>query len=267
MDSKIERAKVRREKTLLAELDWLARRRRVNKALDKLEPTTGTKYFIWFKGREYSPKQVRSVLESRAVSEFSGGRETNDVFRDLGFTVVSGRDRLAAYRHSVTRLPETKRLIRDLDPQLRSLFDQVWVPLETAIRRKDISHCPGVYLLAYGKGLSHKRVDVEHVFYVGMSTTALKTRLQQFWDGIHDGGHHSGAKRFYRRWTGGKSFGCLRNTGNKFYVATCPVECEPNKGLRTPSDLERMGTVTALEFLALARIKQELGVEPPLNRK
>ena len=193
------------------------------------------------------------------------------MFRNLGFTVVKGTRNLLVYQQSRTSRPGPKSLISALDKPLNVLFQQKWTLLDGNIFKKSadppLSKYPGVYLLAYTvKPLKKEQVRMEDVFYVGMSTTALRLRLRQFWDGIHDNGHHSGAMRFYRRWARNTSFANLK-TDNCFYVVTLPIRCEPSKGLRTPADLESMGSVAALEYFALARIKRKIDLEPPLNRK
>ena len=114
--------------------------------------------------------------------------------------------------------------------------------------------------------MANKPVKAEDIFYVGMSTTSLRNRLKQFWDGVHNGGYHSGAKTFYQRWAGGRPFDKISHRGI-FYVATVSIDCETRKGLRTARDLEDLGLVAALEFHVLAHIKRKLDLEPPLNKK
>jgi hypothetical protein len=252
----------------LAEIDWETRRSVLISALHKFReqnPTreTGTKYFIWYKGQAYPPKHIRSIFENKPISAFSGGDGTNRLFYDLGFTVVKGIEQLDTYRDSAqTQCSPMQPIVTAFIGELEKLFKKTWAPLNSA----DISEYPGVYLLAYAKELADKPVEFRDIFYVGMSATSLRTRLRQFSDGIEDGGHRSGAKRFFVRWAGGTPFSHLK-IENEFFVATLPLACEPSKGLRTPADLQTMGIVAALEYFALARIKEELGLEPPLNKK
>lgn len=259
----------RTEKKLLAQCDWVELRQEVRRAIAGLKPATGSKYFIWFNGKEYPPKRVRSRREgNRPLAEFTGGRATNRIFSDLGFAVVDGKKKLAEYKHSGNKRALTPPSIRELDSFKRGLLSQTWRPLTKDLA--GIGSFPGVYLLAYGKKrkLKGERVNIEDVFYVGMSTTSLNKRVGQFWKGIHDGGQHSGAKTFFQRWAGRKSFKQLAElTDNAFFVATCPIECQPKKGLRRSTDLEKMGLVAALEFYVLAHIQRKLGIEPPLNKK
>ena len=266
---------IAREKPL-AERYWLAERNNVRAALNEFRAShpkgdTGKTYFIWFRGCSYPPKKIRAILDSRSPDTFSGGGKTNQMFRNLGFTIVKGTTLLAHYEHTGPNCSTSKCSIQGLQRHLDTLFQQKWVPLDEKSFKKaanpPLSQHPGVYLLAYtNSSLKGKKVGLEDVFYVGMSTTALRIRLKQFWAGIHDGGHHSGAMTFYRRWARNTNFANL-NTDNSFYVVTLPIRCEPNKGLRTPADLEKMGAVAALEYFALARIKRALDLEPPLNKK
>jgi len=46
-------------------------------------------YAIDYQGRLYPPKHILSVVTGIPTSEFSGGEQTNRVFRDLGFEIVS----------------------------------------------------------------------------------------------------------------------------------------------------------------------------------
>lgn len=249
--------------------DWKACRADVLAVFRKYQTDdskSGRKFFISFNGCTYAPKEIRSILERRPVKAFSGGGRTNEIFRQLGFTVVKGTEKLSLYKRTAAKQAPTPSL-REMDRLLATLFKQKWADLKTELGDHRVSRFPGVYLLAYSpKPLADTSVRLEDIFYVGMSTTALRVRLGQFWTGIHDGRLHSASQRFYRRWAGGRSFSKL-HTRNQFFVATLPVECEPRKGLRTSADLIKLGIVAALEYLALAKIKRELDLEPPLNKK
>jgi hypothetical protein len=60
------------------------------------------------------------------------------------------------------------------------------------------SEFPGVYVLAYSTArLNGKPIEEREIFYVGVSHAGVKGRLKQFINGLEDGGHHSGAKRFF----------------------------------------------------------------------
>lgn len=257
----------------LAEIEWETRRNElIAKMYEYAEGhstrMTGAKYFIWYGGKAYPPKDIRGLWERKPKTAFSGGDGTNRLFYDLGFTVVKGTKHLIEYTEKNHR--EQSLRVQLFSVELEKLFQQRWVLLKSrnvSFQPRDVSDQPGVYLLAYTKGeLENKPVELRDIFYVGMSTTALRTRLKQFSDGIEDGLHHSAAKRFFTRWSGGTPYSHLR-TENKFFVVTLPLPCEPIRGLRTPVDLETMGQVTALEYFALAKIKDEIGLEPPLNKK
>jgi hypothetical protein len=258
----------------LAVCDWKALRYAIVAALRKYDSKrsagalpTGRKFFIWYKGRTYPPKEIRSIVEARPVTKFSGGGKTNQMFRDLGFTVVKGLQLVPLYKSYKENQSGRDLSLRQLDDHLAELFRQPWAELKKELADGRISSCPGVYLLAYSsERVAHKRVRVEDVFYVGMTTTALSVRLRQFWEGIHNRDVHTGGMRFCRVWAGSQPFDEVE-TDNKFYVATLPIQCEPKKDLRTPADLEKLGMVAALEYLALARVKRELDLEPPLNKK
>lgn len=259
-------------KGLLAERDWVSDRRNITRAFEQFVPrapkptnATGRRFFIWYKEKCYPPKEIRSIVENRPTSEFSGGSETNKMFRNLGFHVARVKS-YQDYERAAHLAPKNARCLTQLDGQVDELFSKSWVDFNKKTLA-EMSSSPGVYLLAYTSeplGLSPVRVD--DIFYVGMSTTALKLRLLQFWNGLEDGGHHSAAKRFYEVWAQNRGFRQLK-TKNQFYVATLPIDCTPTKGLRTWFDLETLGTVVALEYLALARIVRELDLEPPLNKK
>ena len=150
---------------------------------------------------------------------------------------------------------------------MRKLLRQKWIAFNKS-KLKNIENVPGVYVLGYTarKSFTGTLIKMEDIFYVGMSATSLRLRLNQFLDGIEDGGHHSGAKRFFWKWAAGRPFSKLK-TDNKFYVATLPLECNPKKGLRSSGDLEQLGIVASLEYFVLARIKKELDLEPPINKK
>jgi hypothetical protein len=252
----------------LAPLNWKIARDEIVRALREYKGTSiaGSRYFIWFKGQSFPPKEIRSIVEKRAKKTFSGGGKTNQMFRQLGFAVVRGRNHLPAYQQFPKYESGVQRRIWDFSNRLERLFRERWKPLKNQLDSGDTSTCPGVYILAYARDLESKLVKPEDIFYVGMSTTSLKKRLKQFWDGIHDGGHHSGAMTFYQRWAGGRPFDKISHRGT-FYVATVPIDCETRKGLRTSADLEDLGLVAALEFHILAHIKRKMGLEPPLNKK
>ncbi|MGH9793645.1 MAG: hypothetical protein ACRD5G_02635 [Candidatus Acidiferrales bacterium] len=252
----------------LASSGWQLRRNQVLSAMKEFDSApdryrTGTRYLIWHNGKQYPPKALRSIIENKPVSSFAGGGATNEMFRELGFALIM-------------RKAQTKRMTKTFSSTLTTpasallerLFSTRWQKLAERPRLNQGEY-PGVYLLAYtSENLLGQKVVPEHVFYVGMSTTALNTRLAQFWDGIHRCCAHSGAMRFYRCWARNRNFSELcRTSRDRFYVTAIAIPCCAEKEFRTYRDLLALGRVVELEYAALAKIKRETGLEPPLNRK
>ena|ERR1700730_12543772 len=52
---------------------------------------TGTKYFVWWRGKAYPPKAILRGLKHGPTGKFSGGVTTNQVFADLEFYVGKGK--------------------------------------------------------------------------------------------------------------------------------------------------------------------------------
>ena len=247
--------------------DWRSRRSQVLTAMKKFdsEPDRyriGTRYLIWHAGKEYPPKALRSIMENKPVSSFAGGGATNGMFRELGFAVIK--------RKAGARIAKEFQCdgIQPASALLDLLFRTKWQKLVERPRLNQ-GEFPGVYLLAYtSEELLGQRVAPEDVFYVGMSTTAVNTRVAQFWDGIQRCCAHSGAMRFYRRWAGNRNYSeFCRTSKNRFYVTAVAIPCCADKEFRSDQDLLALGRVVELEYAALAKIKRETGLEPPLNRK
>jgi hypothetical protein len=247
-------------------------RRRILEAMkvfDKLfrvvEPTSGTKFAAFHNGQSYPPKRVLGLAVGRPTNAFSGGGFANSVFERLGF-MVDRAPRLAArlrIRHDGPAPSIGKVVSR--------LFSEKWKKLDsTALGAPslDDGDFPGIYVIAYSKeDLVGSRVREEAVFYVGMSNHAgLRSRLGQFLQGLEDGGHHSGAKRFFNKLARRTPYSRLSLRKN-FLFACAPVPCETTKRERTPLDLRKMGVVAAAELYALARIRHRTGREPELNEQ
>lgn len=153
----------------------------------------------------------------------------------------------------------------------QSTLENAWIELNSEIlkSRRDW-RAPGVYLLAYQQKLAAKRPidDLELVFYVGMSRAkgGVKTRLKQFLDGIESNISHSAAKRFYRDYANSTQFSKFEGR-KKFFVCVKTIKCNPNKTVRTPADLRKIGEIVCLEYFLLAAIKEEIGREPHLNQQ
>lgn len=151
----------------------------------------------------------------------------------------------------------------------RSLFSQKWINLQNDLSHLEGGEYPGVYLLAYSdKDLEGKNVELKDVFYVGMSNSrgGVRQRLRQFLHGIENDALHSAARRFYKEYAEGVPFSRIKRR-KTFYCVSASVRCVVNKETRTPDDLRKMGDIAALEYYALAYIKDKLNHEPELNKK
>jgi hypothetical protein len=231
--------------------------RQFDRKFSKARPTRGRKFFVWFSGKPYPPKDILSLACQIPKGIFSGGESTNQIFRDLEFLVSKGK--------LPKRLPDTNTPLSTVETLRKRLFAQKWSRFEHRdldFLKGSTGKYPGVYLLAYSdQPLQGKPVDVHDVFYVGSSCTGLNARLNQFFDGTTRNCCHSAAQRFYRRW---RRRVC---PGHSFYVAAIAVPCETRKELRVEKDLRKMGLVAELEYVALAHIKTRTRFEPLLNRK
>ncbi len=122
-------------------------------------------------------------------------------------------------------------------------------------------------MLAYSSAhLEGKRVKERDIFYVGVSHAGVKGRLKQIIRGLEDGGHHSGAKRFFFSEAKQTHYSKLGG-GKAFFVASVSVPCTYLKNARNPLDLRRLGVVAGFEWCALAHVKEKVGSEPWLNKK
>jgi hypothetical protein len=153
-------------------------------------------------------------------------------------------------------------LLTVIEDQVTTLLSSSWRILSDACADRELRY-PGVYLLAYSeRQLTGMRVEVEDVFYVGMSTAlnGVLQRIRQFRDGVERNDHHSGARRFFREYSGNLPFSKLR-TNKRFYTATLVTEC----GRQNASDWRSMGCVACLEYYVVARVLEKTGKLPPLN--
>jgi hypothetical protein len=150
-----------------------------------------------------------------------------------------------------------------IEEQVTTLLKRKWVTLTAACADRELRY-PGVYLLAWSpRPLRGKRVKVEDVIYIGMSTASngVQGRLQSFRGGVETNTRHSGAERFYEVFAGNQPYSKL-NTKNCFYAATLVIPCEERQ---TPSDWRSMGHVRCLEYYVLARVLQKMRKLPRLN--
>lgn len=214
----------------------------------------GTKYFVWYRGKAYPPKEILRRLPQWSASRFSGGEATNQVFRGLEFYVGKGK--------YPGRLPGSSAPLLSLNALKKKLMNQRWSVFAPKFPQGDAGQYPGVYLFAWSdKKLEGKRISFDDIFYVGSSCTALQMRLNQFSQGIKRNCCHSAAMRFYERWRR------RSHAGQSFYVAALSIPCETRKELRTEKDIHKMGRVAELEYAMLAEVKKHTGFEPLLNRK
>lgn len=159
--------------------------------------------------------------------------------------------------------------LTQIEALVSKLFSGSWIDLHRAdaFRRRDLVF-PGVYLLAFtAADLEGRPVDAHEVFYVGMSNSAggVRQRLKQFKTGIEVNDLHSGAMRFYRDYCHDKPFSAANN-GQRLFFAALTIQCESNKSAATPDDMRQMGHVGCLEYYAIARVAEQTGRNPPLNK-
>jgi hypothetical protein len=151
------------------------------------------------------------------------------------------------------------------------LFAREWALLDRKALRSQQLGAPGVYLLAYPEAsldneLAGQRVRIEQVIYVGMSLSqqGLAGRLGQFLDAIERGVGHSAGNAFFQH-NGGIPHSALEKTV-PFYFATFDLPCCTRKTDAGPDDFRKMGLIAGLELYAIARIKEQNGRVPGLNR-
>lgn len=151
---------------------------------------------------------------------------------------------------------------------VQDLFSGTWVPMRD-YRTLPGSKYPGVYLLAYtNENLAGQPVTTKDVYYVGVTQSCggVRQRLYQFLCGLEKPVAHSAAMRFLSEVAAGTPYSQLVEK-RQFFVTSVSVECQPRKTLRTPVDLQKCGIVAALEWYALAHIRDETDSEPLLNKK
>jgi hypothetical protein len=219
---------------------------------------SGTGYVVEWRKRRYPPKAILEMATGVSRKQFSGGEVTNSIFRKLGFKV--GDD---------SEWPRIEAPCSSMPMLVDEVFHQHWTRFEINGNGAVLNDggYPGVYVLAYtASELEGKRVREKDIYYVGMSLVGVRTRLGQFRAGLLDGHHHCAAKHFFFDENRGKPFD-EATSQKKFFVATVSIPCRFRKQERTPADLQKLGTVAALEFHVLARVKEKQGKEPPLNKK
>ena len=150
--------------------------------------------------------------------------------------------------------------LSQIERAVLQLFATRWIDLhdDEALAGGDLRY-PGVYLLAYSAKPSFggSTIKANDVFYVGMSNAigGVRARLKQFKGGIENNGLHSGAKRFYREFGGGKPFAGAKS-GKRLYFAALTFECVSDKALAKPDDFRLMGHINCLEYYAIAHVAE-----------
>jgi hypothetical protein len=131
-------------------------------------PERGRKYFVWWRGKPYPPKDVLRCMSNGPKGDFSGGNAINQIFRDLEFHVGKGK--------LPKRLPGTDTPVPPIATKKKQLFARRWSTFKRDFLKGREARYPGVYLLAYAnESLRDKLVKPDDVFYVGSSCTGLKT--------------------------------------------------------------------------------------------
>lgn len=72
---------------IIAALNEFARQYPDTNAYDDWLNKGSYKFAVRFDGRLYPPKQILSMATGISTSDFSGGEQTNRIFRELGFDV------------------------------------------------------------------------------------------------------------------------------------------------------------------------------------
>ena len=168
--------------------------------------------------------------------------------------------------------------IPDVDRLVEDLFAKTWVRLDDDSAKLTDCQYPGVYVLAYvdekllghpvKEDLTGDPVTEDEIFYVGMSHAGVRKRLRQFTNGLEDGGHHSGAKRFFITVANRTPYSSFAQR-KPFFGASISVPCTSLKTARSSMDLRKMGVVAQLEWYVLARVRERAKTEqePWLNKK
>jgi hypothetical protein len=152
---------------------------------------------------------------------------------------------------------------------IERLMAGTWTDLHgpDALRGRDLSD-PGVYVIAYsGRDLGGLSIDPEDVLYVGMSNNGngVQDRLHQFMQGLEGTGKHSGARRMYRDYHGGRPYSQMATSGRIFFAAVT-LPCNSHKRTATADDYRAMGEVANLEYAVIAHLMERTGRKPELNQ-
>jgi hypothetical protein len=262
--------KVRRDQILTAMKQFDTRFR-------SSENDSGTLYAVEVDGKRYPPKRILELATGVPRNQFYGGKPSNDVFLGLGFLITESDSSKGINPDQIAKeQARLKEPIPDVNRLVESMFAKKWVRFDDDAAKLPDSQYPGVYVLAYphkgpwGNPLVHdltaEQVREEEIFYVGVSHAGVCKRLRQFAAGLEDGGHHSGAKRFFHDVGNGKEYSSFAHQ-KPFFVASISVPCTVEKPHRCGLDLRKMGVVAQFEWYVLARVREKTQAEPWLNKK
>jgi hypothetical protein len=243
------------------------------------EDDSGTLYAVEEGGKRYPPKRILELATSVPRNRFYGGKPSNDVFVGLEFRITESDPERGKSTEEIAK--EQARLaepIPDVNQLLENLFEKTWVRLDDNLAKLTDSQYPGVYILAYPdakllgrpmmEDLTDQAVKAKDIFYLGVSHAGVRKRLRRFTDGLEDGGHHSGAKRFFITVANSTPYSAFAER-KPFFVSSVSVPCISLKTARFPMDLRKLGIVAQLEWYVLAKVKErtEQHQEPWLNKK
>ncbi len=116
-----------------------------DKKFRKTRPAKGRKYFVWWRGKPYPPKDVLRCMSNGPTGVFSGGDTTNQIFRDLEFHVGKGS--------FPKRLPGTDKPLPSIRTLKKQLFAKQWSLFERDFLKGDKEEqFPGVGVLGSANG-------------------------------------------------------------------------------------------------------------------
>ena len=160
--------------------------------------------------------------------------------------------------------------VSEIEKLVDNLFSQKWTCLHNVdVFKQDIMKNPGVYIIAFSDNDLHdKIININDIFYVGQSTSAggVRQRLQQFKSGIEANNYHSGAMRIFTKYQNGKKYSDISEPKKKLFFAVQTINCESKKSLAAPMDFRSMGHVLCLENYIIARVLEQTGRTPELNK-
>lgn len=232
----------------------------------------GTSYVLIHAGKHYPPKRIvrLAVGPDRALSGGEGPGGANTILRSLGFVVEPARQGFVSANATPRQMDPDARLSDPpptMDALLDQLFAQRWAVLHSHYERVVDGRYPGVYVLACDiRDLTGQPVKESDIYYVGMTQSSLRHRLDQFVRSLDGADLHSAGVRYHRDICHGIAYSTLSHRPT-FFLATVAIPCIADKEARQPLDLRKLGEVARLEPYVPARIKEKTGNEPELNKK